>query len=81
MLRTPGRNADGVAELTVALLLAATRHVVVGDHEVRAGEIYRDGSIPYQRFRAWQIAGRTAGPGRAGRGRSGGQVAPRGSRA
>jgi len=61
VLRTPGRNADGVAELTVALLLAATRHVVVSDREVRAGEIYRDGSIPYQRFRAWQIAGRTVG--------------------
>ena len=61
VLRTPGRNADGVAELTVALLLAATRHVVVSDREVRAGEIFRGGSIPYQRFRAWQIAGRTAG--------------------
>jgi D-3-phosphoglycerate dehydrogenase len=23
--------------------------------------VYRDGSIPYQRFRAWQLAGRTAG--------------------
>lgn len=61
VLRTPGRNADGVAELTVALLFAATRHIVVSDREVRAGEIYRGGSIPYQRFRAWQLAGRTAG--------------------
>ena len=61
VLRTPGRNADGVAELTVALLLSTTRHVVASDHDVRTGEIYRDGSIPYQRFRAWQIAGRTAG--------------------
>jgi D-3-phosphoglycerate dehydrogenase len=61
VLRTPGRNADGVAELTVALLLAVTRHLVPGDHDVRTGEVFRDGSIPYQRFRAWQIAGRTAG--------------------
>ena len=61
VLRTPGRNADGVAELTVALLLSTTRHVVASDHDVRTGEIYRDGSIPYQRFRAWQIAGRTVG--------------------
>jgi D-3-phosphoglycerate dehydrogenase / 2-oxoglutarate reductase len=61
VLHAPGRNADGVAELTVALLLAVTRHVVTADREVRAGEIYRDGTIPYQRFRAWQIAGRTAG--------------------
>jgi len=61
VLRTPGRNADGVAEMTVALLMATTRHVVVGDREVRAGDLYRGGSIPYQRFRAWQVAGRTAG--------------------
>jgi D-3-phosphoglycerate dehydrogenase len=28
---------------------------------VRAGEVFRDGTIPYQRFRAWELAGRTAG--------------------
>ena len=31
------------------------------DRDVREGEVYRDGSIPYQRFRGWQLAGRTAG--------------------
>jgi D-3-phosphoglycerate dehydrogenase / 2-oxoglutarate reductase len=61
VLRAPGRNADAVAELTVALLLAVNRGVVRADRDVRAGEIYRDGTIPYQRFRAWQLAGRTAG--------------------
>jgi len=61
VLHTPGRNADGVAEMTVALLFAATRHVVVGDRELRSGDLYGDGSIPYQRHRAWQVAGRTAG--------------------
>jgi D-3-phosphoglycerate dehydrogenase len=61
VLRTPGRNADGVAEMTVALLFAVTRHIVVGDREMRSRDLYRDGSIPYQRFRAWQVAGRTAG--------------------
>lgn len=61
VLHAPGRNADAVAEHTVALLLAASRHLVSADADVRAGEIYRDGSIPYQRFRGWQIAGRTAG--------------------
>jgi D-3-phosphoglycerate dehydrogenase len=50
-----------VAELTVALLLAATRGLVAADRDVREGEVYRDGSIPYQRYRAWQLAGRTAG--------------------
>jgi D-3-phosphoglycerate dehydrogenase len=61
VLRAPGRNADGVAELTVALLLAVNRGVVRADRDVRDGEIYRDGTIPYQRFRASQLAGRTAG--------------------
>jgi D-3-phosphoglycerate dehydrogenase / 2-oxoglutarate reductase len=61
VLHAPGRNADGVAEMTVALILAVTRHLVQADRDVRDGEIYRDGSIPYQRFRAWQVAGRTVG--------------------
>jgi D-3-phosphoglycerate dehydrogenase len=61
VLHAPGRNADAVAELAVALLFAATRGVVAADGDVRRGEIYKDGTIPYQRFRAWQLAGRTAG--------------------
>jgi D-3-phosphoglycerate dehydrogenase len=61
VLRAPGRNADGVAELTVGLVLAVTRHLLAADHDVRAGQVYKDGSIPYQRFRGWQLAGRTAG--------------------
>ena len=65
VLHAPGRNADAVAELTVGLLLAVTRHIVPADRDVREGEVYRDGTIPYQRFRAWQLAGRTARAGRA----------------
>jgi len=61
VLRAPGRNADAVAEITVALLFAVNRWVVRADRDVRAGEIYRNGTIPYQRFRAWELAGRTAG--------------------
>ncbi len=61
VLRAPGRNADAVAEVTVGLLLAVTRSLLAADRDVRAGEVYRDGSIPYQRFRGWQLAGRTAG--------------------
>jgi D-3-phosphoglycerate dehydrogenase len=61
VLRAPGRNADAVAELTVALLFAATRGVVGADADVRRGEIYRDGKIPYQRYRAWELSGRVAG--------------------
>jgi len=61
VLRAPGRNADAVAELSVALLLAASRGVARADRDVREDAVYRDGTIPYQRFRAWQVSGRTAG--------------------
>ncbi len=61
VLRAPGRNADAVAEMTIALLFAVNRHLLRADTDVREGQVYRDGSIPYQRFRAWQLAGRTAG--------------------
>ncbi len=61
VLNTPARNADAVAEMAVALLLAATRHLVTADADVRAGNMFRDGSIPYQRFRGTEIAGLTAG--------------------
>ena len=61
VLRAPGRNADAVAEMTVALLFAVNRGIIPADRDVRAGAIYRDGTIPYQRFRAWQLAGRRAG--------------------
>ncbi|MGA7131913.1 MAG: NAD(P)-dependent oxidoreductase [Mycobacterium sp.] len=61
VLNAPGRNADAVAEMTLALLFAATRQVLGADADVRAGEVFRDGSIPYQRFRAWEVAGQTAG--------------------
>ncbi len=61
VLRAPGRNADAVAEMTVALLFAVGRHLVPADHDVRTGETFRGGTIPYQRYRAWEMAGRTAG--------------------
>ena len=61
VLYTPGRNADAVAEMAVALLFATTRHLLTADADVRAGQAFRDGTIPYQRFRAWEVAGQTAG--------------------
>ncbi len=61
VLHAPGRNADGVAELTLALLLAVNRHLLTADADVRAGDVFKAGTIPYQRFRAWQLADRTAG--------------------
>ena len=61
VINTPGRNADAVAELAVALLFAVARHVVPADGDVRSGRVYADGTIPYQRYRAWELQGRTAG--------------------
>ncbi len=61
VLYTPGRNADAVAEMAIALLFAATRQLLTADADVRAGQAFRDGMIPYQRFRAWEVAGQTAG--------------------
>ncbi|MHB8262862.1 MAG: NAD(P)-dependent oxidoreductase [Acidimicrobiales bacterium] len=61
VIKAPGRNADAVAELTVGLLIAATRKVIAADRDVRECEVFRDGTIPYQRFRAWQVAGKTFG--------------------
>ncbi len=61
VLHAPGRNADAVAEMTIAMLLGVTRHLVAADGDVRSATTYKDDSIPYQRYRAWQIAGRTAG--------------------
>ena len=81
VLHTPGRNADAVAELTVGLLLAVSRRILPADRTCAADEVFRDGTIPYQRFRAWQIAGPDRGHRRARRGRAGGRVAARGARA
>jgi D-3-phosphoglycerate dehydrogenase len=61
VIRCPGRNADAVAELAVALLFAVGRRVLPADDDVRSGQVYKDGTIPYQRFRAWELSGRTAG--------------------
>jgi D-3-phosphoglycerate dehydrogenase / 2-oxoglutarate reductase len=61
VLNAPGRNANAVAELAVALIFAVNRHLLDADRDVRAGETFRNGTIPYQRFRAWEVSGQTVG--------------------
>lgn len=61
VLRAPARNADAVAELAIGLLLACTRGIVSGDADMRSGNVFAGGTIPAQRYRAWQIAGRCVG--------------------
>ncbi len=60
VLHTPGRNADAVAELALCLLISVARRVLPADRDVRAIEVFRDGTIPYQRFRGWELGGRRA---------------------
>jgi D-3-phosphoglycerate dehydrogenase / 2-oxoglutarate reductase len=60
VIRTPGRNADAVAELAIGLLIALARRVLPADRDVREVEVFRDGTLPYQRFRGWEVAGRRA---------------------
>ena len=80
VLHAPGRNADAVAEMTVALLMAVNRHVLQADADVRTrrGLPRRHDPVPA----VPRVAGR--GPhGRSGRTRRGGtgdQVAARRSR-
>jgi D-3-phosphoglycerate dehydrogenase len=61
VLRAPGRNADAVAELTIGLMFAVNRFLVPADRDVRTGQVYAGGKIPYQRYRAWELSGRTVG--------------------
>src|SRR4029079_4471091 len=61
VLRAPGRNANAVAEIQIAVMFAVKRWLVPADHDVRAGEVYAEGKIPYQRYRAWELSGRTVG--------------------
>ena len=64
---TPGANADAVAELAIALMLALARSLPVAERRARAGEWRAPAGI--------QLAGRTVGL--LGLGRIGGAVAKR----
>lgn len=76
VLRAPGRNANAVAELTIGLLFAVNRFIVQGDMDVRTGQVYRDGKIPYQRYHVGAL-GPHRGHRRVGRRRARRQMALR----
>jgi D-3-phosphoglycerate dehydrogenase len=58
VLFTPARNADAVAELALGLLIALARKILPADKDVRANDVFKGGTIPYQRFRGWELAGK-----------------------
>jgi len=56
VIRTPGRNADAVADLALALMLVLLRSIVVADDDIRAGRWVVDGKIAQQRYLGREIA-------------------------
>jgi D-3-phosphoglycerate dehydrogenase / 2-oxoglutarate reductase len=56
VVNTPGANADGVAELVLAMALAAARHLVAADRALRAGRLAQ-AALPTGR----ELAGRRLG--------------------
>jgi glyoxylate reductase len=65
VLQTPGRNAESVADLCLAMILDRARHVADAAAAVRRGEwtfgLDDQGLVPYIRFRGTELGGRTLG--------------------
>ena len=61
VIRTPGRNAAGVADLTVGLMFALLRQIVAADDDVRAGRWVVDGKIAQQRYLGRELSSCTVG--------------------
>jgi len=63
VLETPGRNAESVADLCMAMILDRLRHVSAAAEAVRRGEwsfgLDEDALVPYIRFRGVELGGRT----------------------
>ena len=60
VIRTPGRNADAVAELAIGCSSRSPAGSCPPTGMSGKLEVFRDGTIPYQRFRGWEVAGRRA---------------------
>lgn len=63
VLQTPGRNAESVADLCLAMILDRLRHVSAAAEAVRRGEwsfgLDDEAMVPYIRFRGVELGGRT----------------------
>ncbi|NQW16223.1 MAG: hypothetical protein HQ478_01940 [Chloroflexi bacterium] len=60
VLNTPGRNANGVAELTIGLMFAVARRIAESDRYIRSGS-WQSPTAPYIELRGMELSGRTAG--------------------
>jgi phosphoglycerate dehydrogenase-like enzyme len=61
VLRTPGRNADSVADFVIGLMLVEARGIARAQRHLRAQGWNVDGELPYFHFRGPELAGRTLG--------------------
>ena len=61
VLNTPGRNADSVADFTVAAILALQRGMVTGERHLREKGWNVDGDLPYFHFRGHELSRLTVG--------------------
>ena len=61
VLNTPGRNADSVADFTVAAILALQRGIVTGERHLREDGWNVDGDLPYFHFRGHELSRLTVG--------------------
>lgn len=57
---TPGRNANAVAEMTIGLAFALTRHIPASHSYVSSGD-WEDPLTPYTELRGTELAGKTLG--------------------
>ena len=60
VVHTPARNAQAVAELAVAQMLALARHTNTAERYVREGQ-WEEPTEPYVRFRGRELGGATLG--------------------
>ncbi len=60
VINTPGRNAGAVAELTIALMLAAGRRVAEADRYMRERK-WKSPTAPYRELRGIELGGKVAG--------------------
>ncbi|MEU7895470.1 NAD(P)-dependent oxidoreductase [Nonomuraea sp. NPDC049152] len=61
VLNDGAQDVDAVAELTLALLFAVSRHIVAADREVRRGRGSREHVPATDRYRGSRLSGRTFG--------------------
>lgn len=60
VVNTPARNAPAVAELAIALMLAAGRRIAEADRYIRAGD-WESPTAPYKNLRGTELGGKSAG--------------------